>query len=408
MRPGGSSSEISQSLRSTTGGIDAGVNVGGAVGVGAALALPPSAARTTKVPNRVRMSSSYRGVRARYANCVDSGRLAPNTARVKCKREVSKARVAQLVGVAALLLPVAAFAQNEPKFVFGKAEEVKAVEWKAQAKGGILLTTGNSQSQNANFSASASRKAGNNKLALDGSLAYGRSNNRVAQLQTPDPAMPMMPPTITGIGRQEVTTTNNWIVRGRYDRFFTANNSGYASGQAAADKIAGKSFFGGGQAGYSRQVLKNEVHLLVAEIGYDFSYERYVQQPMKTLDPVSVHSARLFVGDTLKLSTATGFTASIEAFFNLNNEGKALNVNTGQPGVDPFKDTRLVGKAGITTTLVKSLSIAFMFTLRYDQNPAPLPIPSGSPAGAVFATGFVPFADTTDTLTDISLIYTFL
>jgi len=283
-----------------------------------------------------------------------------------------------------------------------------AVEWKAQAKGGFLLTTGNSQSQNATFSVSASRKEGNNKLALDGGLAYGRSNIRTPVFATPDPTMPMMPPTITGINRQEVTTTNNWVLKGRYDRFFTANNSGYASGQAAADKIAGKSFFGGGQAGYSRQVLKNEVHLLVAELGYDFSYERYVQQPMKTLDPVSIHSARLFVGDTLKLSTATGFTASVEAFFNLNKEGKAINFDTHQPGVDPFKDTRLVGKAGITTTLVKSLSIAFMFTLRYDQNPAPLPIPSGSPPNAMFDPNILPFAEKTDTLTDITLIYTFL
>jgi len=225
---------------------------------------------------------------------------------------------------------------------------------------------------------------------------------------TADPTMPMTPPTITGIDRRQITTTNNWILKGRYDRFFTTNNSGYASAQAAADQIAGKSFYGGGQAGYSRQVLKNDAHLLVAEIGYDFSYERYVQQPAKTLDPVSVHSARLFVGETLKLSTATGFTASVEALFNLNKEGKALNVDDGQPGVDPFKDTRLVGKAGISTTLVKSLSIAFMFTLRYDQNPAPLPIPSGSPSGAVFASGFLPFAEKTDTLTDITLIYTFL
>jgi hypothetical protein len=327
---------------------------------------------------------------------------------VKCNREVSKRFLSALVVSVAFSLPTALFAQTDPKFTFGKVEEVKAVEWKVQAKGGVLLTTGNSQSQNATMSLSAARRDGNNRLTLDGGLAYGRSNIRVPVLATPDPNMPMMPPTITGIDRQGVTTTNNWIVKGRYDRFFTANNSGYASGQAAADKIAGKSFYGGGQAGYSRQVLKNDVHLLVAEIGYDFSHERYVQQPGKTLDPVSVHSARLFVGDTLKLTTATGFTASVEAFFNLNKEGKALNVNTGQPGVDPFKDTRVVGKAGLTTTLFKSLSVAFGFTLRYDQNPAPLPIPSGSPMGAVFASGFLPFSEKTDTLTDVTLIYTFL
>src|SRR5258707_14998115 len=34
-----------------------------------------------------------------------------------------------------------AFAQKDPKFDFGKPEEAKVVEWKAQAKGGFALTT---------------------------------------------------------------------------------------------------------------------------------------------------------------------------------------------------------------------------------------------------------------------------
>ena len=67
MRPEGSSADTSQSLRSTTAGIEAGVNavatgaagrvpVGGAVGSGAPLALPARAATTAKYPTRVRMS----------------------------------------------------------------------------------------------------------------------------------------------------------------------------------------------------------------------------------------------------------------------------------------------------------------------------------------------------------------
>ena len=41
---------------------------------------------------------------------------------------------------------------------------------------------------------------------------------------------------------------------------------------------------------------------------------------MRTLDPVSIHSARLFVGETMKLSDASALNASVEAFFNLNRE----------------------------------------------------------------------------------------
>jgi hypothetical protein len=98
----------------------------------------------------------------------------------------------------------------------------------------------------------------------------------------------------------------------------------------------------------------------------------------------------------------------VEALFNLNKEAKAVNVSTGMPGVDPFNDTRVVGKMGLTTTLLKSLSMSFGFTLRYDQNPAPRPVPSGSPAGASYAPTFQPFADKVDTLTEATLVYTFL
>ena len=139
-----------------------------------------------------------------------------------------------------------------------------------------------------------------------------------------------------------------------------------------------------------------------------------MQQPNTTIDPVAVHSARILAGETLTLSAATGITASVEALFNLNEEGKALNHNTGKQGVSALHDTRVVGKAGLTTTIWKALSIAFGFTLKYDQNPAPFPIPKNVPAGsawspAAFAsTGGLPFSNRVDTLTEASLIYTFL
>jgi hypothetical protein len=281
------------------------------------------------------------------------------------------------------------------------------VEWKAQVKGGFLMTSGNAQTTGTSVAGNVSRKEGDNRLTIDAGAAYGRSNVVTPVIVTD---MTATPPTntITGIGRTSIETNNNWFTKGRYDRFFTLNNSGYVSAQAAGDEVAGKTFYGGGQIGYSRQVYKSAMHLLVAELGYDLSYERYVQNPGTTHDPVTVHSARLFAGETLTLTKATGITASLEALFNLNKEGSALQYPNGALGVDAFKDTRLNGKLGLTTTLYKQLSISFGFLLRYDQNPAPLPIPSGSPAGAAFAMGFVPFADRVDTQTTATLVYTFL
>jgi hypothetical protein len=274
-------------------------------------------------------------------------------------------------------------------------------------KAGFLWTTGNSQTTNGAFALAVSRREAANRFTLDAGLAYGKSNVLVAHVNpdtTTDPMMNM----IDRLDRTTITTTNNWLTKARYDRFFTANNSGYASGLAAADKVAGKAFVGGGQVGYSRQLLKDAVQTIVSEIGYDFSYESYVQQPMRTLDAVSIHSARLFVGETMKLSSASAANASVEALLNLNTEGSALNVHTGMPGVSPFHDTRMVGKVGLTTTVLSRLSIAFGFTLRYDQNPAPRPIPSGTAPGLVYASGFQPFSDSIDTLAEATLIYAFI
>jgi hypothetical protein len=285
------------------------------------------------------------------------------------------------------------------------------VEWKVQSKGGFIMTSGNSQATNVTVGVNGSRKEGNNKLELEGVVAYGRSKNLVATADSTG--------AIQSVDRQEVTSTNNWATKGRYDRFLTENNVAYASTQWAGDKIAGKTLFGGGQVGYSRQLRKDKWNLVLAELGYDFSYERYVQQTGKIIDPVTIHSARILVGETLSLTSATGLTASVEALFNLNHETKALNASDGSTGVDAFHDTRINGKVGISTNLFKKLSLGVSFTIKYDQNPAPRPVPSVvvAPVGTTIPAGTIisypasyfswEFAEKVDTLTEVTLLYSF-
>ena len=219
------------------------------------------------------------------------------------------------------------------------------------------------------MTASVSRKEGNNKLALEGGAAYGRSSTISAQSRSRPPRRR------TTSSRQSITSTNNYYGKGRYDRFFTANNAGYASGQAAADKIAGKTFFGGGQIGYSRQLYKSDMHLLVAELGYDFSYERYVQVPSKTLDPVvDPFGAGLRRRDAEAQRGDRHQRQRRSALQPQQGRRRDRRRHEQAAGVDAFKDTRVNGKLGLTTTLYKQLSIGFSFTLKYDQNPAPLPL----------------------------------
>jgi hypothetical protein len=311
--------------------------------------------------------------------------------------EAAKAEPAPPAPTAKLETPAAPAPAPAPK-----------VEWKAQSKGGFIMTSGNSQATNVNFGVNGSRKQGNNKLELEAGVAYGRTKNLVATTDTAG--------VIQSLDRQSVTSTNNWATKGRYDRFLSENNVAYASTQWAGDKIAGKTLFGGGQVGYSRQLRKDRWNLVLAELGYDFSYERYVQQSNKTIDPVTIHSARLLVGETLSLTPATGLTASVEALLNLNHETKAINAKTGFPGVDAFHDTRINGKLGISTNLFKKLALGLTFTVKYDQNPAPRPVPSvvvGAPAGTPVSFPSPPAyfswesADKVDTLTEVNLLYSF-
>ena len=296
------------------------------------------------------------------------------------------------------LVPAPAAAQNVPvpKFEMGKPVAEPA-PWSAEAKGSLLVTSGNTQTRNAVFGARGERRFAAAKLVLDGQIAYGRSNVLVPRL---DPATPTQ---VVGFDRRTETTTNQWLARARGDRFFTENNAGYLLAQIAADEIAGKERFGGGQLGYSRRLVKNEQHEAVAELGYDFSFESH----LGAAEAVQIHSARVFLGETLKLSDATGANVGLEALFNLNEEN-ALNVSDRSNKVPAFKDTRLQGKVGLTTKLWENLSFAFGFTVRYDQNPALRPLPP-LPAGAMLAPTLPPpFADRVDTLTEATLVFTLL
>ncbi len=314
---------------------------------------------------------------------VDSGAAA--------KAEAAKAEAAKAEATKAEAAKAEAARLDAEK---AAAAAANAVEWKAQSKGGFLLSSGNSQTTNATFGVNASRKEGKNKLTLEGVYAYGKSSNLVA---IPDSTGQI----VTDYRRETVVSTNNWMTKGRYDRFLTENNSLYVSAQAAGDKVAGKMFFGGGQAGYSRQLFKDKMHLVVAELGYDFSYLVF-----ETSDPsIAVHSARAFVGETLTLTQQTGMTAGVEGLFNLNKEAKARNASDGSDGVDPFKDTRVNAKIGISTNLYKSLSLGLGFTFKYTENPAPRPLPAGTTYPPQY--GAYQYADHADTLTEATLVYTF-
>jgi len=289
-----------------------------------------------------------------------------------------------------LLLWTAPAVADDPEFKYGKIDDVKdvkKVEWKASAQAGLIITTGNSRTTTGAAGAKASRKEGNNKFEAEANGAYARSAIWLANDDNGDGFIDQ-----TEDSRLSSTSTRAWLVKARYDRFLTKHNSLYITALASGDKPAGKDFVGGAQAGYSRQLYKDDNHELKGEAGYDFSYENLVGDA----DALTIHSARLFVGYEGKVSKDTGVLGSVESLHNVNT----LDAPGGEVG--PFEDTRVNAMVAISTKLFENLSFRFSFTAKYDHAPAPRP-----PFALPFATGYTPLAEELDTKTEATLIYNF-
>lgn len=290
------------------------------------------------------------------------------------------------MSVAALCAAVPAWAQPTPKFEFAKAEELKKpVEWNASAELGVVFTTGNSDTTTVTAGVRAARKTGKNKLSLEGTLTYARSSTFAHEDLDMDDLVDE-----GEIRALSQTTAENLAGKLRYDRFLTKHNSLYIAALASRDLPAGKESAFGGQIGYSRQLKKTEKSETVAEIGYDFSREDLV-----TGDPLSIHSARGFLGHKGEMTEGTTVEASLEVLTNLVE----LTLPTGKDG-GPGKDTRVIGKVAISAKIGKNLAVQTSLESRYDHRPAPLAIPN-------LAMGFVPEAAKLDSIMKASLIYTF-
>jgi hypothetical protein len=318
-------------------------------------------------------------------------------AKVGAMRMITALVLATSVGVAAWT-PSAMAQSKNPSFNYTAEEEAKEivakkeVEWKASAQAGLILTTGNSRITTLSAGAKASRKAGGNKLALEAAGAFARSSIFLA---VDDNGNGVVDP--NELQRLTSTTNKMWMLLARYDRFLTARNALYVTALASADTPAGKEFVGGGQAGYSRTLVKTDVHELVVEAGYDYSYESFTATDK---DADSIHSARGFAGYEGKLSEDTGLSLSGEILLNVNELDDPVDP-LGK--IDRFEDARFLGKLGISTKMIENIQFKFGFTAKYDNAPAPL-----SPFGIPYAAGFVPLADKLDTLTEVSLLINFL
>jgi hypothetical protein len=298
---------------------------------------------------------------------------------------------AGMIATSVTLVPLAA---AQPKFEFEKVDEeqqkLDAVKYTAQVQSGLVVTTGNARTTTFSAGSNATRTDRRNKLRLDATATYVRSELFLAIDQNGDGLIQE-----DEITREQQTTAQAWEIKGRYDRFLTEHNSLYGLGFVSADEPAGKELIGGAQAGYSRQLYKTDKHEVVTEAGYDLTYEKYLTESAD--DAVIIHSGRGFAGYTTKVSDETQALASVEALVNVNK----LDTPSGQ--VDRFEDIRVNSKVELTTKLWEDVSFSFSFIAKWDAAPAPR-----APFALPYAPGFVPLADELDTITKATLIINLL
>lgn len=293
-----------------------------------------------------------------------------------------------VASVAAGVVGVAGVAHAQRKFEYGKADEVKdvkATEWSATVESGLVFTTGNSRTTTLSGTAKATRKQKKNKLAIEASGTFARASTVAAKVA------PGVPLTAGDVTRSSKVSAQAYSAKLRYDRFLSEFDSLFIAALGGGDVVAGKDFVGGGQVGYARVIYKTEKHELSGELGYDFSFEDFVDE---TASSISIHSARGFLGYKGTLTEATGLEGTLEVLGNLNGQGD---------DVSAMEDLRATGVVSLSTKLSKSISFAFSVTGKFDNVPAPFSL-----AGYTIDPTDPPEALKLDTTTKATLIVTLL
>src|SRR5262245_16177983 len=93
------------------------------------------------------------------------------------------------IGIALLLLAAAPALAADPKWEYGKQDEVKKVEWKASAQLGFIITTGNANSVSVSAGGVGSRYDGWNKISLEVAGSYAKSTILVGNDKNMDTAI---------------------------------------------------------------------------------------------------------------------------------------------------------------------------------------------------------------------------
>lgn len=259
--------------------------------------------------------------------------------------------------------------------------------WAVDAQAGLVMSTGNGQATSLSAGAEGAWQSDNNKIGIGLGGAYARAGFVVTNDADSDGDIDA-----DEYERVSRTTTRSMNVIARYDRLVSDNNALFVSALAATNEPAAKKFVGGVQVGYGRNLLRSKVHRIVADTGYDLSFETPIAGA--TFASHSLLGRLRYEG---KLSPDSALGASLEALINLNK------LNTPGGTTDRFRDRRTTSRLSITTRVHRDLRFRFAFEASHDSRPSLL-----AATNLPFESGFEPRAQKLDTKTTAVLIVSFL
>ena len=249
-----------------------------------------------------------------------------------------------------------------PADVEAAAEESaqKKAEVSLIAEAGVVWLSGNSSSINANGAVRFGVAFGRHRIGVNFGGNYGRSvvdtnGDGKTRLDLENEE---------GVSDEWQTTATRVFGDIRYDISILPDvNSAYVGVGMFHDPFAGFAYRLRADAGYSHKIVNTPVHLLVAELGPNYTRELLRNNPDTADDDDSSTRINNFVGGRL----FAGYTLTPNETF-----GFFLNVETllgGADNVDGTFDGRLILDTGISANITKVFSIKLGFGMNFDFVP---------------------------------------
>lgn len=183
-------------------------------------------------------------------------------------------------------------------------------------------------------------------------------------------------------------TSRSVIGRVRYDLFVSAMDALFLAVAPRRDRIPGLDLRLQNQIGYLRNLyFPIDAHRLWIELGYDFTYDNFgkpeedaVRSTMLPTDRDDkfVHSARIFVGYTNRISPTASVSTGVETLLDFE---EARNVRVG-------------GLAELTSSITHAFKLGLQLRVLFDNLPEPLPKESDLIAAAQLVYTFDSLAGT--------------